>query len=127
MSATLSFVTPPPGLAPFTEFSLDDIDGALGLYALRAVAGDELRLFVLDAARYAGGYAPTLTDDQCAMLGVTGPDEAFVLVVANPGVSGTTVNLMAPIVVNSRTGVSAQLILEEQDWPLRAELSSRSA
>ncbi len=35
-------------------------------------------------------------------------------------------NLMAPIVVNAKTGACAQVILEGQDWPLRAELS-RSA
>lgn len=47
----------------------------------------------------------------------------MLLVVANPGASGTTVNLLAPIVVNARTAVGAQLILEDQDLPLRAELA----
>jgi flagellar assembly factor FliW len=49
------------------------------------------------------------------------------LVIANPGESGTTVNLLAPIVVNATTGVCAQVILDDQDWPLRAQLSARSA
>jgi flagellar assembly factor FliW len=51
----------------------------------------------------------------------------MLLVVANPGGAdgGTTVNLLAPIVVNARTSVGAQLILEEQDLPLRAELAAR--
>ncbi len=60
-------------------------------------------------------------------LGVTSADEAIVLVVANPGENGTSMNLMAPIIVNSKTGASAQVILEGQDWPLRATLSARSA
>jgi len=33
-----------------------------------------------------------------------------------------TVNLLAPVVVNARTGVGAQFILDGQDLPLRAEL-----
>ena len=57
----------------------------------------------------------------CGLL--RGPADAMVLVVANPGQAGTTVNLMAPIVVNTATGASAQVILEGQDWPLRAELA----
>lgn len=31
---------------------------------------------------------------------------------------------MAPIVVNAATGMCAQVILEGQDWPLRAELNT---
>ena len=50
----------------------------------------------------------------------------MVLVVTNPGETGTTVNLMAPIVVNADTGRCAQIILDGQDWPLRAELTPRA-
>jgi flagellar assembly factor FliW len=127
MSTSLSFVTPPPGFAPLTDFTLDDIEGASGLYSLRAVGNDSIRLFVLDAAVYVPHYAPELSDEQCGALGVSTPEDAIVLVVANPGENGTSMNLMAPIVVNSRTGASAQFILENQDWPLRAELAARSA
>ena len=55
------------------------------------------------------------------------PEERAAARVVNPSESGTTVNLMAPIVVNATTGACAQLILDDQDWPLKAELSARSA
>jgi flagellar assembly factor FliW len=46
-------------------------------------------------------------------------------VVINPGENeATTVNLMAPIVLNRVTGGCAQIILEGQDWPLKADLAS---
>jgi flagellar assembly factor FliW len=54
-------------------------------------------------------------------------EDTLVLVVANPGDSGTTMNLLAPIVVNATSGASAQIILDGQDYPLRAELSARRA
>lgn len=127
MTATLTFVSPPPGLAPLTEFSLLEIPGASGLFTLQAATDQRTRLFVLDARVYLPDYSPVITDDQAAALGLTDPDDALVLVVTNPGESGTTVNLMAPIVVNSVTGRSAQVILDGQDWPLRAELGARSA
>ena len=123
----LSFVSPPPGLAPLTDFVLNEIDGAAGLYALQASAHPTTRLFVLDAAIFLPNYTPTISNEQSSALSLNTPDDALVLVVVNPGESTTTVNLMAPIVVNARTGACAQLILDDQDWPLHAELSALAA
>lgn len=124
MSATLTFTTPPPGFAPLVEFVLDEIDGTMGVFTLRATQIDTVRLFVLDASAYLPSYTPEITDEQAAALGLVSPQDALVLVVANPGANGaTTTNLMAPIVVNSTTGLCTQIILDGQDWPLRAELA----
>jgi flagellar assembly factor FliW len=127
LSATLTFIAPPPGLAPLVDFTLDDIEGAEGLYALRAKADTNRRLFVLDAAVHLPDYTPVLSDEQCEALDVSTPENVLLLVIVNPSEAGTTVNLMAPIVVNATTGACAQVILDDQDWPLRAELSARSA
>jgi len=86
-----------------------------------------MRLFVLDAGIFLPDYTPEISDEQAASLDLVSGDDALVLVVANPGESGTTMNLMAPIVVNSVNGRSAQVILEDEKWPLRAELTARSA
>ncbi|TFD47299.1 flagellar assembly protein FliW [Cryobacterium frigoriphilum] len=139
MNATLSFVTPPPGLAPLTAFALTEIEGATGLYSLQAMDAVSTRLFVLDAAVFLPNYTPYISAEQSASLSLTAPTDALVLVVVNPGDAGgsaatpggasasTTVNLMAPIVVNAATGDAAQLILEGQDWPLQAELTPQGA
>ena len=127
MSATLTFVTPPHGLAPHTAFELRDIEGADGLYALQSSADAGIRLFVLDAAVYLPDYSPVISEEDCLSLDVTEPEQALVLVVANPGEGGTTMNLLAPIIVNAATGVSAQIILDGQDFPLRAQLTARAA
>lgn len=124
MTASLTFVTPPPGLAPMTNFTLTTIDGADGLYSLQAVPNPSTRLYVLDAAVYLPEYSPYISTEQSGSLSLTEPTDALVLVVVNPGEGNTTVNLMAPIIVNALTGACAQLILEGQDWPLRAELTT---
>lgn len=124
MSA-LKFILSPLGLEPVVDFALTETDGAPGLYSLTAIADENLRLFVLDAATHLPGYRPTITDQQRELLELDSADNASVLVVINPGVdAATTVNLMAPIVVNVATGASAQIILEGQDWPLKADLAS---
>ena len=112
MSAALSFIAPPPGFAPLVDFTLDDIEGAQGLYALRSVEDNGMRLFVLDAGIFLPDYTPEISDEQAASLELENGDDALVLVVANPGESGTTMNLMAPIVVNSLNGRCAQFILD---------------
>ena len=147
MNATLSFVTPPPGLAPLTTFVLTELEGATGLFTLQAVEAVATRLFVLDAAVFLPHYTPYISAEQSASLALTAPADALVLVVVNPGdaaaeggaagadadagaasgAAATTVNLMAPIVVNAATGAAAQLILEGQDWPLRATLTPQGA
>jgi flagellar assembly factor FliW len=127
MTAALTFTTPPHGLAPHVDFLLGEIEGADGLYALHARDDAAIRLFVLDAAVYLPDYAPVISDDDCAKLDVHAAEDTLVLVVANPGDSGTTMNLLAPIVVNATSGASAQIILDGQDYPLRAELSARRA
>ena len=127
MTAALTFTTPPHGLAPHVDFLLSEIDGADGLFALQSRTDSAIRLFVLDASVYLPDYAPIISDEDCVALDVHAAEDALVLVVANPGADGTTMNLLAPIVVNASSGVSAQIILDGQDFPLRAELTARRA
>jgi flagellar assembly factor FliW len=119
----LTFVTPPPGLDPLTDFTLEQLEGA-GLYALQAAGDPRKRMFLLDPAVYVPGYRPELSDNQAAMLNLESPDEAAMFVVANHRDGATTVNLLAPIIVNTSTDTCAQFILEGQDWPIRATLES---
>lgn len=109
-----------PGLAPFTAFRLEPIADAAGLYALRS-AGGEVRLFVLDAP---DDYQPRLEPGVLAEVGAAEGDEVRVLVVANPADDGVYLNLRAPIIVHPETGRGAQVILDEQSYPIRVRLEA---
>lgn len=122
MTSTLTFVTPPPGFAPHTEFSLADVEGAPGLHTLQAADAD-IRLFVVEAARYIPDYVPDFTPEQLGGVGVTAPEDADVLVVATLDDEGPVVNLLAPVLVNHATGAAVQVILDGTDWPLRGRLT----
>jgi flagellar assembly factor FliW len=123
VSATLTFVTPPPGLSPHVEFALDDVDGAPGLHALRAASDASIRLFVVDAAMYVPDYAPVFSEDHLLDVGAGARADAEVLVVTTLDDDGPVVNLFAPVLVNPATGVASQVILDGSDWPLRARLA----
>lgn len=122
MSDAVTFLAPPPGLAPHTTFAHARVEGADGLFTLTAVEDPQVRLYVVDPGAVIADYAPVLTDAQVEALQLTTPDEAQVLLVAQLTDEGIGVNLLAPVVVNRRTERAAQVILEGQDLPVRALL-----
>ena len=123
MSVAVAFVTPPPGLSPHTAFDLAVVDGADGLFSLTAREDAAIRLFLVDPRTVLSDYAPVLSDEQAGELALERPEDALLLVVANPGEDGVHVNLLAPVLVNTATGAAAQVILEGQDHPVRAALT----
>jgi flagellar assembly factor FliW len=123
VTATLTFVTPPPGLSPHVEFALDDIEGAPGLHTLRASSDATVRLFVVEAAMYVPDYAPSFTEEHFSDVGAASGSDASVLVVTTLDSDGPVVNLLAPVLVNSTTGAATQVILDGSDFPLRARLA----
>jgi flagellar assembly factor FliW len=128
MNIDLTFTVAPFGLEPLRSFTLVPVEGTDGLFTLVGTGTTDSgvtdpRLYLLDAAVHLPDYAPVLADEQADRIGLERAEEAMLLVVANPDAAGTTVNLLAPVVVNARTGVGAQFILEDQDLPIRAELA----
>jgi flagellar assembly factor FliW len=120
----LTFVEPPLGLEPLTDFTLEQLEGPDGLFALQSVDDPARRMFLLDPAVYVPNYHPELSDAQAAALNLSTPDEAALFVIANHREGTTTVNLLAPIVVNQTTNKCAQFILDGQDWPIQAPLDA---
>ncbi|WP_091233962.1 flagellar assembly protein FliW [Microbacterium sp. 3J1] len=121
--APVDFASPMPGLSPYTAFRLEGIEGAEGLYALRAADAD-VRLFLLDAGSGGYGYEPQIPDVVRAEIGAEHEADARIFVVANPGGDGVYLNLRAPIVIHRDTGRAAQVILEDQSYPIRALLGA---
>ena len=124
LNTPVIFTVPMPGLENAHDFTLRSVDGATGLYALEATSGTPVRLFLADAAVFVPGYAPPIPDAALDSLGVEPGESPQVLVVLNHSPTATTVNLMAPIVLNPATRRCAQLVLDGREYPLRADLNS---
>jgi flagellar assembly factor FliW len=118
------FTAPPPGLSPVVDFELDQVDGAVGLYAMRDTVGADLRLFLLDPALFVPEYQPQLTDEHLGPIGADDAQQVDVYVVATLSGGAPVVNLLAPILVHPATHAATQVILDGADWPLQAELVS---
>ena len=118
----LSFPTGLPGLAGLSRFALVRLDEVGGLFALRSLEDADVRLLLGAPWVCAPGYEAEVDDDVARELGITTPDDALVLLVLNPGgsLAETTVNQMAPVVVNATTGRGAQVVQAHRDLPLQA-------
>lgn len=121
LTTDVDFAAPLPGLSPHTAFTLDRIEGAEGLYALRAV-GDAVRLFLLDPTAGDYGYEPAIPPGVRADLGAADDADLQVFVVANPTDDGVYLNLRAPVLIHRGSGRAAQVILDDQRYPIRALL-----
>ena len=118
----ITMVQPMAGFPGLTRFALVRLDDEGVLSALRSVEDPDLRFLVVPPAVFFPDYAPVVDDDTVAALGIESADEVVTLVVVNPGDgSGATANLLAPVLVNTRTRQGGQVVLTD-DLPVRAPL-----
>jgi flagellar assembly factor FliW len=121
---SLEFVGPVAGFPHHRQFVLAELEESSLLRALRSLDDPGLRFLVLPPGPFFPDYAPEINDEWVRRLELTSADEALVLVVVTPGATTgeATVNLLAPVVINTRTRQAAQVVLEDSSLPLRAAL-----
>lgn len=131
LATTLRVVTALPGLPGHDEFVLDPLDDIGVLFAMRSTAPAPIRLFVVSPRAFFPDYAPTLDPEVVATLADAegAPPDPAVLVIVHPAHDDEppTANLLAPLVVDARTGTAVQTVLEGSEWPLRAPLQAPAA
>ncbi|MDO8106135.1 flagellar assembly protein FliW [Isoptericola sp. b441] len=120
----IEFCEAPLGLMGLRHFRLHALDDAGYLFALRSVEAEGVRLFVVPPEVYFPTYAPRIPADALTALEL-GDQEPAVLTVVTPGDGehAPTANLLAPVVVNPTTGAALQVVLDSDEWPLRAQFT----
>lgn len=71
-------------------------------------------------------YEPELPVEDQAALALERADDAMVvcLLAGDDDARPSTANLLAPVVMNTRTGIGRQVVLWESSWPLRAPVAA---
>lgn len=71
-------------------------------------------------------YEPELPVEDQAALVLDSEDDALVvcLLAGDDEARPSTANLLAPVVMNTRTGIGRQVVLWESSWPLRAPVAA---
>lgn len=123
----IEMVGPMAGFPAYRRFVLVDVDDRGSLQALRSLDDPGLRFLVMTPGHLFPDYAPEIEQGWVERLGLQAAEDAQVLLVITPGATprDATVNLLAPVVLNVRTRVGAQVILHS-NLPVRAPLAPRA-
>lgn len=116
------------GLAGFPSserYVLEEVVDGGPLFRLTSLDEEGLEFVVAAPGLFFPDYAPVVDDASVQRLGLTGEDDALVLVVLTLGdtTADATANLLAPLVVNRGDGSAMQVVVEGT-YPLRAPLRS---
>jgi flagellar assembly factor FliW len=113
-----------PGLPAMAKCVLVQLDDTGALYRLQSVLDPDLRLLVAASPVFFADYAPEIDEETASKIGLEAAADALVLHVVTVGGSAaeSTANLLAPIVLNSRTRQAAQVLQASGDLPLQAPL-----
>ncbi|NYI99847.1 flagellar assembly factor FliW [Nocardioides thalensis] len=115
---------PLPGFPHDQRFALVRLDDDGVLMAFRSLEREDLQFVVVPPSPFYPDYAPEISDDVVTDLEIGDASDVLVLLVVHAGASlaDTTVNLRAPLVINTGTRRACQVVLDDPDLPLAAPL-----
>lgn len=121
-TVALHFPTGMVGFPQSQSFELAEIENSV--YELLSTDDEQVGFVVIEPDTYFPDYDPAVDRATAERLGITGVEDALLLLVVNIGADGEppVANLMAPIVVNRANRTATQIVLAEQNWPLRATI-----
>ena len=95
---------------------------------LQSVDDADLAFVVVDPAQFVNDYEIEIGDNEAAELEIKNPEEAVVLttVTIHPQEKLVTTNLAGPIVINAKTLVGMQIVLESDRYSTRHVIADSS-
>lgn len=111
----IELVHPLPGFPGHRQFALVQLDGEGVLCELQSLEDAGLRFLVVPPVAFFPDYEPVVDDEVVADLEIEAAEEVLALLVLTAGdnLASTTANLLAPILVNTRTRRALQVILDD--------------
>lgn len=122
----LSFPEGPYGFDNEHEFLLIPFEGSNGsLLCLQSRKTSALAFILMDPFALQPDYAPHLQKSELTALGVKDSGDLcyYVMCVVKEPFSDSTVNLKCPVAINPTSRVSAQVILDSDQYEMRHLLS----
>lgn len=112
------------GFEDTKEYVLLQEDDAHTIWYLQAANSEVPCLIVIDPYTILDSYAPTISGADLAFLGNPSEEDLCFLVVAvlKDDFKESVVNLKSPIVINAKTKHGKQIILENNNYPIRYKL-----
>ncbi len=123
-SFVLSFPWGMPGLEDYKQFNLVVLEENSPFYCLRCTGQPEIGLLLVNPFVAFRDYEFDLAEEAAAQLEIADREQVAVLCTVNTskGLDSATINLLAPIVVNTEKLMAKQVILNDRRYSLRAPL-----
>ena len=115
-----------PGLEEYNKYALLQFDESYPIMWLQSVEDRGVCLPVLDTFAVIQGYVFDIDDSDVKDLGLSGPEDLYVasVLVIPDDIQCMTVNLAAPIIINTVTGKARQIMLSGSEHNVRAPVFS---
>jgi flagellar assembly factor FliW len=112
------------GFESVKEYVLFQEDDTQTIWSLQAVHGSYPSFIVIDPFLVRKDYRPRLSAEDLRLLGGPAEEELCFLAIAvlKKHLKDSVINLKSPIVINEKTKTGRQVILEENDYPVRCRL-----
>jgi flagellar assembly factor FliW len=93
---------------------------------LQSLDDPSLAFVVVSPLLVTPDYVADISDDDALLIELAGPEDAelWVILTLNPPPAPSTVNLLAPVVINRRSRLGTQVILTEGEYGLHHPLPS---
>ena len=113
-----------PGLEEYRRYALLQFEESYPIIWLQSVDEGGICLPVLDTYAVLTGYVFDIDDGDVRELGLSGPEDLHVVnvLVIPDDIQHMTVNLAAPIIINTVSGKAKQIILSGSDYNVRAPI-----
>jgi len=126
-SAVINFSDGLPGFLNLHKFALIvDSDGAF--FWLQSTDDSKVAFILVDVSLYDPTYSPLIDEAYLEGLGEYSPETFAVLNIANPqdNIEDTTVNLRAPIIINTELRLGRQIICTNDEYTIRHKLFDKA-
>jgi len=113
-----------PGLEQYHTYALLQFEESYPLVWLQSTEETGICLPVLDTFSVLPDYVFDIDETDVKRLQLTKPDDLFVVsvVVIPDEISGMTVNLAAPIIINTSSGKAKQIMLSGSEYNVRVPI-----
>ncbi len=120
-SKVIDFPLGIPGFEELHKFIILEIGETKPLYWLHSTENKYISLPVLIPFNFVEDYFIQIRDNEMEELNIENKNDLLIVnvVVIPEDVTKMTVNLAAPIIINVRSGIGKQIIIDASDLPIR--------
>lgn len=120
----ISFSDGLPGLEGYKHFTLLQVEGSYPIIWLQSTENGDICLPVIDSFLIMPNYFFDISDDDVKQLSLAGPEDYKVIsvLVIPENIEQMTINLAAPIIINTKNGQARQIILNSGNYGVRCPI-----